>query len=179
MALSEKHQQFAEEYLRTFNKTSAYQAVYSTVSRRVAAVNAHRLMKDNAEVVEYIQLRIAETAMSADEVLARLAEHARGDIGEYLRHAPVTDDVLIDLPKAVEAQKTRLIKKLTQKRTTRTMRDDSEIEELVTSIEMYDAQAALGMIGRKHGLFVDRQELTGKDGEALPIAIVKMSIDEL
>lgn len=158
MALSAKHQLFVETYLQKFNSTDAYLAAYPNVNRATAASNGYRLLKENVDVIESVQTRLSEAAMSADEVLMRLAEQARGDIGEYLRHDPSTDDVLIDLPKAMEAQKTRLIKKLTQKRTTRTMKDDSEIEEVVISIEMYDAQAALGMIGKKHGLFVDRSE---------------------
>ncbi len=157
MALSEKHKAVANEYLKCFNRSEAYRAVYPSVATDTAASNAWRLWQ-NPEMQEYISRRLSETAMSADEVLMRLGEQARGDIGEYLRHDPNTDDVLINLPRAMEAQKTRLIKKLTQKRTTRTMKDDSEIEEVTTSIEMYDAQAALGMIGKKHGLFVDRSE---------------------
>jgi len=158
MALSAKQQLFIEEYLKTFNATDAYATAYGVTNRATASSNGWRFIRENIEIADAISRRLSESAMSADEVLMRLAEQARGDIGEYLRHDPSTDDVLIDLPKAMEAQKTRLIKKLTQKRTTRTMKDDSEIEEVVTSIEMYDAQAALGMIGKKHGLFVDRSE---------------------
>ena len=156
MALSEKHRAVADEYLRCFNRRQAYRAAYPDTSDTVASSNSWRLWQ-NPEMQKYISQRLAETAMSADEVLMRLAEQARGDIGDYLTTAPNGIDIVVDLPKAIDANKSRLIKKLTQKRTTRT-RDDVVEEDVVTSIEMYDAQAALGLIGKKHGLFVDRSE---------------------
>jgi len=156
VALSEKHRAVADEYLRCFNRRQAYRAAYPDTSDTVASSNSWRLWQ-NPEMQKYISQRLAETAMSADEVLMRLAEQARGDIGDYLTTAPNGIDIVVDLPKAIDANKSRLIKKLTQKRTTRT-RDDVVEEDVVTSIEMYDAQAALGLIGKKHGLFVDRSE---------------------
>lgn len=82
----------------------------------------------------------------------RLAEHARGDMADYLTMQG--ENVTVDLPKAIEAKKSRLIKKLTQKKTVRSKGADTE-EEIVTSIELYDAQAALEKIGRHHKLFDD------------------------
>lgn len=156
MALSEKHRAVADEYLRCFNRRQAYRAAYPDTSDTVASSNSWRLWQ-NPEMQKYISQRLSETAMSADEVLMRLAEQARGDIGDYLTTAPNGIDIVVDLPKAIDANKSRLIKKLTQKRTTRT-RDDVVEEDVVTSIEMYDAQAAQLAIGKKHGLFVDRSE---------------------
>lgn len=37
------------------------------------------------------------------------------------------------------------------------------------SIELYDAQAAQALLGRHHKLFVDRTELTGKDGAPIEV----------
>lgn len=183
MALSAQQQFFVEEYLRTFNATDSYMAAYPNAKRNTAASNGYRLLKENPEIIELVQVRLSEAAMSADEVLARLAEHARGDVGDFLRYEPSTDDVIVDLPKAVAAKKTRLIKKLMQKRTTRTDKDGTEIEEVVTSVEMYDAQGALGLLGKHHGLLVDR--LAGADGGAIKTEstvkhdLSKLTVDEL
>jgi phage terminase small subunit len=173
MALSTKQQLFIEEYLKTFNATDAYVAAYGVTNRATAASNGWRFVRENTEIADAIGRRLSESAMSADEVLMRLAEHARGDVGDYLTTAPNGTDIVVDLPKAIDANKTRLIKKLTQKRTTRT-RDDVVEEDVVTSIEMYDAQAALGMIGKKHGLFVDRSENRNYD-----IDLSKLSNEQL
>ena len=54
------------------------------MARLTAASNGYRLLKENPEIAEYVQQRLTETAMSANEVLMRLAEQARGDIGEYI-----------------------------------------------------------------------------------------------
>lgn len=176
MALSAQQQLFIEEYLRTFNATAAYRTAYPNVKRTTAASNGYRLLRENPEVDEMVQQRLTETAMSANEVLMRLAEQARGDIGEYI----VKDggSLTIDIESAKEAKRTHLIKKLTQRHFVRTT-DDYRDEETTITIEMYDAQAALVQIGRYHKLFTDKAEITGKDGETIPIAIVKMPIDEL
>lgn len=153
MALNAKQQLFVDTYLRTFNATqSALTAGYS--EKTAYSIGAQLLKK--LEIAAAISERLSESAMMADEVLMRLAEHARGDIADYLTQDD-TGDVRVDLPKAIEAKKTRLIKKLTQKRTTRSGEDYDE-EEIVTTIEMYDAQAALTQIGRHHKLFTDKME---------------------
>ena len=78
MALSPKHRVFCEEYLKTWNATDAYQAAYPKSSRETARRNGSRLLT-NADISEEIQRRVDEQTMSANEVLSRLAEQARGE----------------------------------------------------------------------------------------------------
>ena len=146
MALSAKHQQFVEEYLSCFNATRAYQAVYPSVGRLTAASNGYRLLRENPEVAEYVKLRLSEAAMSADEVLMRLAEQARGAHSEYIQ-----EDGTIDIESMVKKGKAHLIKKISYTKGRK-------------EYEFHDAQAALIQLGKHHKLFVDRQEVTGKDG---------------
>lgn len=47
------------------------------------------------------------------------------------------------------------------------------------SIELYDAQAALQLLGRHHKLFVDRTELTGKDGEPIEVADARSRLADI
>lgn len=150
MALSIKHQQFAEEYLRCFNATKAYQSVYPNVSRVTAASNGYRLLKDKSEVAEYIQQRLSETAMSADEVLMRLAEQARGNMGDFIR-ATSDGSFTFDLSNADEAQKLGLIRKATK-----TVRRIGAMEVEEISVDLYDAQAALVHLGKHLDLFSDK-----------------------
>lgn len=168
MALSAQQQMFVDEYLRTFNATEAYMTAYPNTKRSTGASNGYRLLKENADIAELIRLRLTESAMSADEVLMRLAEHARGDIGDFL-----DDDGNFDLRKARRAKKTGLIKKFKTKTTTRTV-GEMEIVATEVEFELYDAQAALGMIGKHHKLFTERQEVTGADGKDLiPVAVLQ------
>ena len=62
-----------------------------------------------------------------------------------------------------------LVKKL--KQTTRYDKDGGR--SVTVEIELHDAQAATVQLGRALGLFVDRQEGTGKDGGPIELADIK------
>lgn len=164
MALADKHQEVLEQYFLCWNKTEAYQRVYPKVKRASAASNAYRLF-ETAEFQEAISRRLSETVMSADEVLARLAAHARGDVADFL-----DANGAFDLDKARKAQKTGLIKKIKTKTTIRTY-DDITMETVEVEFDLHDPQAALVHIGKHHRLFADRTEVTGPDGEAITVTI--------
>lgn len=89
----------------------------------------------------------------------RLAEQARGDIGDFLTVAP-GGAVELDLSKA--ADKIHLIRRVRQRRTTRTTKE-GVIDKTVWTLELYDAQAALIHIGKQHKLFTDRVERDATD----------------
>jgi hypothetical protein len=80
--------------------------------------------------------------MTADEVLARLAEQARGDLSDF-----VTDYGAIDW-EAVK-KKGHLVKKVTH------------TQGKNSTIEIHDAQSALVHLCRAHGLFKDKVEHGG------------------
>lgn len=157
MALSHKQRAFVEAYLQTFNGTEAYVSVYHPKSRDVAAVNAHRLLR-NAKVQEAVSIRLQERAMPADEVLSRLADHARGSMADFIRLSE-SGDPYFDYQAAQDAGKLHLIKKLKTKTKTRDLfRGNDEVEQIVevdAELELYDAQAALALLGKHHKLFSD------------------------
>jgi phage terminase small subunit len=153
MALNTKQQLFVEHYLQHWNATQA--AIRAGYSDKTAYSIGQRLLKD-VEVAEAIAERIAQVAMSADEVLIRLADQARSDMGDFM-----TDYGELDLAKAKTSGKLHLIKSYTS------------TDKGGVKVELYDAQAALVHLGRHHGLFVDRQELTGKNGEPLQPVVVR------
>lgn len=167
--ISRKHQQFINEYikLKCSNATEAYCRVYPNSSREAASVSAYEILR-NPKIAEEIDRRIAEETMSANEVLMRIAEHGRGDIGEFINLSP---------EEVKQSGKSHLIKKFTRTVTTTSKGDYESMTESI-SIEAYDALAAKQMIGRHHKLFTDKTEITGKDGEELftPILIVQESL---
>lgn len=152
--LYRKWKVFVEEYLRLgWNGTQAYKAVYGAqLSDDVAATAASKLLR-KPQVEEYLSQRIAERAMGADEVLDRLGEHARVDIGMF--YDPATNTV--DMRRAKQAGATRLIKKIKQ-----TVRAKDDEETIYTEVELVDGQAALQLLGRHHKLFTDVTENTTK-----------------
>lgn len=148
MALTTKQRVFIEHYLRLWNGyKAAIEAGYSETSARHQASR----MLSNDNILLAIQARLAELKMSADEVLVRLTDQARGSMADFL---DVAGD--IDLRLARERGMLHLVK-------SRSVTKEGE------RIELYDAQAALALLGRHHKLFVDRTEHTGADGAPLAI----------
>lgn len=143
--LTDKQRLFVLEYLACWNGTeAARRAGYSEDSARQIATENLSKPSIRAE----IERQMTERAMPANEVLARLAEHARGSLGEFIgtdeKGKPDRFSLASDKP-------LHLVKKVS-------------VTDKGWSFEMYDAQAALVHIGKHHGLFVDKSEITGKDG---------------
>ena len=154
--LSKKHQRFINEYLRRWNGTRAYMAVYPKSSYEAAMVSASELLR-TPKIAEVISARLNESHMSADEALEILAAQARGDIGVF------TDRLgQLDIQAAKDAGISRLIKKFKQRTVTKIGKgdkdDDTETHDV--EIELYDAQAAVDKILKVHGKFTDRVDLT-------------------
>lgn len=155
-----RHQQFVNEYLKTWNATTAYLRSYPNASYETAGRNGHVLLK-NTEIAEAIQQRIDENAMSANEVLARLGDHARGSMGDFVR---VTDNKpVFDFQSASDNGRLHLVKKLKTKTKTYVAAEDDEsfVNEVDVEFELYDAQAALVHLGKHHKLFTDKTEIGG------------------
>ena len=156
MALTGKRQAFVDEYLKCWNASEAARVA----GYAVPGVEGHRLLKI-AEISEEVQRRVSERAMSADEVLVRLAAQARGSMEDFVEVVPGVNVPLLRLDKAHAAGKFALVKKL--KYTT-----DGGVE-----FELYDAQAALVQLGKVHKLFVDRQDVNATVDGSTVIVIDK------
>lgn len=179
MGLSSKHRQVVSEYLQCFNKTEAYIRVYGPKSRDSARSAAARLFA-NVSIQDAIKEGLSEKAMSADEVLMRLAKHARGSMNDFVNFDE-NGDAYLDIEKAHNSGNMDIIKKFT---VNETVRVDASGESAVVSrrshVELYDSQSALKLIGTHQKLFVERTEHTGKDGEAIEVsAVVSRVIDKV
>lgn len=138
-----KQQAFVEAYLRHFNASRA--ALEAGYSERTAYSQGHRLLK-KAEIRAAIESRIAAAAMSADEVLSRLSDMARADIGDFLD---------LDITKLKRHPQSRLLKRVKRTIKTRTIGEVEETTEVI-EIELHDPQSALVQLGRYHRLWIDR-----------------------
>lgn len=139
-------------------------------------------------ISDAVKQRLAQKAMATDEVLNRLADQARSDIGVFFKIAErwtenparseeVIDEsvefddkgfqhtrykvraVVLDTDKLLDPHYSYLVKKF------------ADTPRNGLTIELHDAQAALALIGRNLGLFKDKVEVTGADGAPLVIAI--------
>lgn len=128
------------------NQVAAYLKTYPKSSYDAARANSSRLIA-NDNVQAEIQARLNELKVSADEVLVRLADQARGSMGDFLKFYDGVNTPFLDLQAAKEKGLLHLVKKLKYNK-------DGQPE-----IELYDAQAALVQLGRHHKLFTDNAEM--------------------
>ncbi len=138
MGLNNRQRVFIEEYLRCWN---ASEAARRAGYKGRANVRGAQLLA-NVSISAAIKARLTELQMSADEVLIRFADQARGSMESFID----PDLGRIDLTKAEQAGKLHLIKSF--------RRSTGKTETV--AIELYDAQNALVQIGRTLGMFVDK-----------------------
>lgn len=166
MCLTNKQIAFINEYLKDFNATqSAIRAGYSAKS--AATIGWENLIKP--EIDKEIKRLVAEKAMGKDEVLLRLADVARGDIADLLDIESMSFD--IDLRKAQENGKTKLIRKVKQITKTTTSNSGEDTETNIQEIELYSSLEALQTLAKIHGLLTDRVDITTKGEKITEIGV--------
>lgn len=163
--MSSKHQQFVNEYLKCWNATRAYMAVYPKVSESSARRLSSNLLT-NVDIKAAIQERIDENAMSANEIVQRLGRHARGSLSEFITVSD--EDWSVDLQKAQKSENLDLLKKITRTEKTFKIKDKEETT-VITTIELHDVQNALTLLGKNQGLFSDQIKITNELERALDL----------
>lgn len=170
MTLSKKYRDFVDVYMETGNASeAARQSGYK--GNRPDQAGYEYLRKP--EVAEEIEARTA-LIMPRYEVIQRFAARARSSIADVLRlpflgpmpegqPPQAIDNWAIDLIKAQQSGAIHQIKKI-------------KSGKWGPEIEMYDPLPAQELIGKYHGLFIDRTEVTGKDGGPIPIVPVVREI---
>jgi len=160
--LDPQHQLFVEKYFEhTFNQTKA--AIAAGYSKKSARNEGYRLMK-NDDIRKAIDKRLSELTMSKNEVLARLADHGRGDMGDFANVKSAR--TLANHPNS------NLIKKFKRTISTSVVDEVTHTEEKI-ELELYSAQDALIQIGRYHSLFTDKTDLTtGGDKLTAPMVFL-------
>jgi phage terminase small subunit len=139
--LTGKQQAFVDHYLQCWNATeAARRAGYAGNDNTLKSIGSENLTKPDISAA--VQKRLDDNAMSANEALSRLADIARGDIGDFLSPESLT----VDISKG----KTALIKRIEYRIYTT---DESQTETV--KIELHDSQRALETIARHHGLLKD------------------------
>lgn len=157
--LSAIQRTFVIEYLVHGNATRAAEAAGYKYPDKQGPRLRHN-SKIQAAIDEYFY----QQEMSAGEVVARLSQQAKAQYGEYLRYDHIRAEVYCDLEQLLADGLGHLIKKVGYERTG----SDSAVQV----VEFYDAHTALVDIGRYHGLFKDKTDITS-DGKQ-----VGMSVDE-
>lgn len=159
---SAKMQAFVEAYLELWNATeAAKRAQY-----KCPAEMGSRLLK-RVDVQTAIKARLDELSMPANEVLARITQQAKVSIALFLKQVDYTDPktglpaTRIELNWENVQNYGYLIKSLSWSKNG---------DPIVTLV---DSQRALELLGKHHGLFVDRTDITS--GGA-PIQIQRVEV---
>lgn len=159
-ALSGKQKAFVEHYIVTLNATeAARRALYKGSDSTLRVVGHENLAKPN--IKSAIADRLKPLAMSAEEVLARVTEHARTSMADFVSVGD-SGDVFLDLKKANDLGRLGAIKKLTETTTTRSFGDDAAIETRKVTIELYGADSAHDKLMRYHSLYNDKIKVDWK-----------------
>ncbi len=150
--MTNKQEVFTEYYLGVsrFNATdAARRAGYACPKEE-----GYRL-KRRPDIAAVLSERMADLCMGANEVLVRLAEHARGSLQPFL--SEVNGELWPDLTTDEAKQHLHLLKKIKPKKRVGGPADDQWTETEI-ELELHDPQAALVHIGRHHKLFTDTLE---------------------
>lgn len=156
-ALTDKQRAFVAEYLVCWNATQAAKRAGYTGSYEVLRVTASETLRHPA-VRAVVEARLSEKAMTADEVIARLADIARGNMADFIS---VNGHTRLDFKKAETLGKLHLVKSYSK-------------GKQGVRIELYSALDALEKLGKAHGLFIERQDITS-GGQ--PISVIGVGVD--
>lgn len=136
MSLTYKQRLFVEAYLGVAGGNASEAARIAGYCNPGQA--GHDTLKKH-EIQAAIDARLADAAMPANEILARLSEIASGDLGFFLS-IDNSGEWKVDLKRAKKASKTKLLRKI------KAGKDGPEIE-------IHNPVDALKQLGLYHGLW--------------------------
>lgn len=144
--LTGKQLLWAQAYIVTLNETEASRRAGYKGNDNVLAVQGHHNIR-NPKIMAYVRDALRHHAMSAEEVLVRLSDIGRNDLGDCLNSFGQIDPL-----EAKRKGKSHLIKRFKLKTTTITEKDGTEKDIAETEIEMHDPQTALTLLAKYHDL---------------------------
>ena len=142
--LTLKQKVWLEEYLRCWNGAEAARIAGYKYPRQSAYDNITK-----PYILQKIKERLAAKTMLADEVLMRLSEQARVDVGQFFREVEADDgkkSIAVDWDAILRSDKGHLIRSITFGR------DGPKIE-------VHDSQRALAHLAKYYGLFGESDKL--------------------
>ncbi len=174
---------FCDEYLIDLNATRAYKAAYKNVKKDETAAAAGARLLRNVKVKNYIDEKMKErekrTEITQDKVLKELAKIGFADLKDYLEYKTAKSVVEYDEAGEPIVDYTTIIDLIDSREV-----DTSPVQEVSISkdgtfkFKLYDKQKALELIGKHLGMFVDKTEVTGKDGGPIEIQDARQSLIE-
>lgn len=160
MALTAQQERFIEEYIKCRKGAeAARRAGYAVDSARVTASK----LLSNANILKEIEERTKGNGMGLDEALARLADFARADLGEW-----ISDDGEIDIATMKREGATHMIRKVKRTHRSGVGATGAEWEETAVEVELHDAKDANKFIAQLH-----KAGPSGKEDDPLHIKVIE------
>jgi hypothetical protein len=167
--LLDRHQAFINHYLTHWDRRAA--ALVAGYGEEFAYEQGSHLLSKPSIRAE-IQRRMDELVMSADEALVRLSKQARGSMADFIELTPSGPVFNFEKAEALGSMglikelktKTKVANVIPGKRKAGDAPGEEEtvvVEVMEIDFKLYDAQAALKLIGQAHNVFADRKEQTG------------------
>ncbi len=179
--MTPKQKRFVEEYLVDLNATQA--AIRAEYSEKTASRIGPELLGKTC-IAEAIQKALAErakrTQITADRVLQELAKIGFANMADYMRVGPYGDPIL-DFSALTRDQAAALVEVTVEDFVDGRGEDARDVRRV--KFKLADKRAALVDIGKHLGMFVERKEVTGKDGGPIQVAdsidLSKLTDEEL
>lgn len=171
--LPERRRRFVREYLHDLNGTRA--AIRTGYAEASAASTASEILR-NPKVAAAVDAGLELYAMPAGEIVARLTRIARGSIADVLRLPPASyeaaaatmaTDGATPLPTTIDSWALDLVK--AQQTGAIDLVESIKDTEHGPSVKMYSAHEALRDLAKIRGLAIDRKEISGPGGGAIPL----------
>jgi len=168
--LSPKQERFVNEYLVDLNATQAYKrAGYKATSDVVAASNAQKLLgnyKVAAAIQKAQQKRSHRTEITADAVLHELGRLGFANMMDYITVQP-DGTAFVDLTRLTREQAAAIQEIQTEEVIEGTGDKARNIRKV--KLKLHNKEGALEKIGKHLGMFIEKHEVTGKDGGPIVI----------
>jgi len=180
MGITVKNQLFISEYLKDLNATQA--AIRAGYSEKTAYSIGQEILK-KPEIKAVIDEQIKQKIMSSEEILQRLSDIARGDVSELMAISSVGFNFHLleedEDGNRIPNPKNKLIKRIKQKVTTINGKNGDDREIIETDLELLDQQAALNTLAKYRGLLVDKHEVSGPNGGAIPLEMFEKAVGKV
>lgn len=165
MALTPKQQRFVAEYLIDLNATQA--AVRAGYSAKTAKQQASRLLT-NVDVAAAVAGRrdkiSGKLEITQESIATELAKLGFSNMADYMRPGPDGDPYL-DFSALSRDQAAALTEVTVEDFKDGRGEDARDVRRV--KFKLADKRAALVDLGKHLGMFTERHELTGRDGEPL------------
>ncbi len=149
--LTGKQDLFTEYYAEELNGTKAARLAGYKGNDNALAVMGNKLLR-NTKVRDKIEVLLEARKLSAGEVLARISDHAKGSMEDFLEAGELEGVNTINLAQARAAGKLHLLKSV------KVVKGAKGVSSV--SIELYSSAAAHDKLAKVHGLYQERVDLT-------------------